>query len=414
MIYSSWQADESMGEDFWRQLILVRTAVNKAMEAERAAGVLRGSLDAAVTLYCSAELGDTLQALGDELRFVLITSSATLMPLSAAGSDAMSTDLPDLRIQITVMEDEKCERCWHRSATVGNSAAHPTLCAAVLKILMVMVSDVSMRNGILALPWFGLALVIILLDQYTKGLASNGLEYAQPVRIFEWLNFTLQHNAGAAFSFLSDAGGWQRYFFSAAAIGISAALAVWLYLMPRGQLLLAISLGMILGGALGNLWDRVALGYVVDFISVHYQGSYFPAFNIADAAISVGAAGMLLDSFLHRDRPVFGEQEGGSMTLVTVSEGTRVYLNFSVSLEDGSEVDTNFGGDSVQLVIGDGSLLPGFERLLFGMAPGDRQMFVVPPENAFGQPNNNNVQYLPRKQFDDDADLGDRAYILFC
>ena len=93
------------------------------------------------------------------------------------------------------------------------------------------------------------------------------------------------------------------------------------------------------------------------------------------------------------------------MTLVTVSEGTRVYLNFSVSLEDGSEVDTNFGGDSVQLVIGDGSLLPGFERLLFGMAPGERQMFVVPPENAFGQPNNNNVQYLPRKQFDDDADL---------
>ena len=93
------------------------------------------------------------------------------------------------------------------------------------------------------------------------------------------------------------------------------------------------------------------------------------------------------------------------MTQVTVSEGTRVYLNFSVSLEDGSEVDTNFGGDSVQLVIGDGSLLPGFERLLFGMAPGERQMFVVPPENAFGQPNNNNVQYVPRKQFDDDADL---------
>lgn len=176
-------------------------------------------------------------------------------------------------------------------------------------MLMVMVSDVSMRNGSLALPWFGLALVIIFLDQYTKGLASSGLEYAQPVRIFEWLNFTLQHNAGAAFSFLSDAGGWQRYFFSAAAIGISAALAVWLYLMPRGQLLLAMSLGMILGGALGNLWDRVALGYVVDFVSVHYQGSYFPAFNIADAAISVGAAGMLLDSFLHRDRPVFGERK---------------------------------------------------------------------------------------------------------
>jgi FKBP-type peptidyl-prolyl cis-trans isomerase SlpA len=90
---------------------------------------------------------------------------------------------------------------------------------------------------------------------------------------------------------------------------------------------------------------------------------------------------------------------------VPVSEGTRVFLNFSVSLEDGSEVDSNFGGDSVNFVIGDGSLLPGFERLLFGMSPGQRQMFVVSPENAFGQPNDNNVQHLPRDQFDDEVAL---------
>ena len=95
------------------------------------------------------------------------------------------------------------------------------------------------------------------------------------------------------------------------------------------------------------------------------------------------------------------------MTLVNVpvSEGTRVYLNFSVSLEDGSEVDSNFGGDPVDFVIGDGSLLPGFERRLFGMAAGERQMFTVLPEDAFGQPNDNNVQYLPRDQFDDDVEL---------
>ena len=95
------------------------------------------------------------------------------------------------------------------------------------------------------------------------------------------------------------------------------------------------------------------------------------------------------------------------MTLidVPVSEGTRVYLNFSVSLQDGSEVDTNFGGDPVDFVIGDGSLLPGFERLIFGMTGGERQMFTVSPENAFGQPNDNNLQYLPREQFDDDAEL---------
>jgi signal peptidase II len=172
---------------------------------------------------------------------------------------------------------------------------------------MAMVSAVILRSGVHALPWFGLALLVILLDQYTKGLASNSLEYGQPVRVFSWFNLTLLHNTGAAFSFLNDAGGWQRYFFSAAAIGVSVTLAVWLCLMPRGQWLLALGLGLILGGALGNVWDRMALGYVVDFISVHYRGSYFPAFNIADSAISVGAACMLLDSFLHRDSAVVGE-----------------------------------------------------------------------------------------------------------
>ena len=94
-----------------------------------------------------------------------------------------------------------------------------------------------------------------------------------------------------------------------------------------------------------------------------------------------------------------------SFTDVTVSEGTRVFLNFSVSLEDGSEVDTNFGADPVDFVIGDGSLLPGFERLLFGMSAGERQLFTVAPEAAFGQPNDNNIQCLPRHQFDDELAL---------
>jgi FKBP-type peptidyl-prolyl cis-trans isomerase SlpA len=90
---------------------------------------------------------------------------------------------------------------------------------------------------------------------------------------------------------------------------------------------------------------------------------------------------------------------------VPVSEGTRVYLNFSLSLEDGAEVDSNFGSDPVEFVVGDGSLLPGFERLIFGMSAGERQLFSVAPENAFGQPNDNNLQYLPRNQFDDETEL---------
>ncbi|MBE9538201.1 MAG: lipoprotein signal peptidase [Proteobacteria bacterium] len=153
------------------------------------------------------------------------------------------------------------------------------------------------RNGSLALWWYGLAVIIVLLDHYTKGLASGQLEYGRPVQVFSWFNLTLQHNTGAAFSFLNDAGGWQRYFFTVVASVISVGLVISLVLISRGHRLLALSLALILGGALGNLWDRIELGYVVDFISVHYRGRYFPAFNIADSAISVGAALMLLDSF---------------------------------------------------------------------------------------------------------------------
>jgi len=172
---------------------------------------------------------------------------------------------------------------------------------------MVTASSAALRKDSYALRWYGLAVVLILLDQYTKGLASNALEYGRPVLVFPWLNLTLQHNTGAAFSFLSNAGGWQRYFLSVLALAISVALIVRLYTVSRGQWLFALSLSLILAGALGNVWDRLALGYVVDFISVHYSGHYFPAFNLADSAISVGAACLLLDSFITRDDAGHGE-----------------------------------------------------------------------------------------------------------
>ncbi len=158
-----------------------------------------------------------------------------------------------------------------------------------------------MRNGTAALGWYALAALLVVLDQYTKGLASAHLDYGRPQEVFSWFNLTLAHNTGAAFSFLDDAGGWQRYFFSTVATVVSGVLIVWLFVMPRSQRLLAIALTLILAGAVGNLWDRVTLGYVVDFISVHYAQHYFPAFNIADSAITVGAACMILDSFLHRE-----------------------------------------------------------------------------------------------------------------
>ncbi len=152
--------------------------------------------------------------------------------------------------------------------------------------------------------WLSLALLVVLADQWTKGLAESGLEYGRAVAVLPILNMSLQYNTGAAFSFLSDAGGWQRWAFSAIALGISIIICVWLSRLKREEWLMAWSLSFILGGAIGNLWDRVTLGHVVDFISVHYASWYFPAFNLADSAISVGAAMMILDTLFQ------GRKEG--------------------------------------------------------------------------------------------------------
>ena len=145
--------------------------------------------------------------------------------------------------------------------------------------------------------WLLLAIVSIALDQYTKQIATANLVYAEPVQVLSFLNWTLLHNYGAAFSFLSDAGGWQRYFFSGLAGLVSIAFTIWLVRMPRKLKILPFAIALILGGALGNLIDRVSLGYVVDFIHFYYQDYHFPAFNIADSSITLGTILLLIDTF---------------------------------------------------------------------------------------------------------------------
>lgn len=147
------------------------------------------------------------------------------------------------------------------------------------------------------LRWLILTGIIIGLDLWTKSMASTQLSYARPVEILPFLNFTLLHNPGAAFSFLSDAGGWQRWFFTIISAVASVVFLVWLTRLTPKEKMMALSLSLILGGAIGNLYDRATLGYVVDFISVHYNGWYFPAFNIADSAISIGAVIIIFDMF---------------------------------------------------------------------------------------------------------------------
>lgn len=153
-----------------------------------------------------------------------------------------------------------------------------------------------------ALIWLWLTVIIIAVDLITKQLAENFLTYAQPVYILPVFDLTLLYNPGAAFSFLATEGGWQRWFFTAIAVGVSAMLIRWLYTLPKTNKWLAIALALILGGALGNLFDRLVYGHVIDFISVHWGGSYFPAFNIADSAISVGAVMLGLDVVLESRR----------------------------------------------------------------------------------------------------------------
>ncbi len=152
--------------------------------------------------------------------------------------------------------------------------------------------------------WLGLAGLIAALDQYTKILIINAYQLHESTRVFSFFNLTRRHNPGAAFSFLADAGGWQRWFFLAVSV-FAVCLIVYFLLRHGGQKLFAFALSCILGGALGNLIDRSWHGYVVDFLDFHfdflsplfYQG-HFPAFNVADMGITIGAFCLILDEFL--------------------------------------------------------------------------------------------------------------------
>jgi len=146
-----------------------------------------------------------------------------------------------------------------------------------------------------ALSWLWLVAVVIALDLFTKYQASTLLPYGVPHPQLPVFDLTLLHNTGAAFSFLAQAGGWQRWFFALIAIVVSTVLLVWMARTPYQKRWLGIGLALVLAGAVGNLYDRVVQGYVIDFISLHYKGYYFPAFNLADTAITIGAGMLIID-----------------------------------------------------------------------------------------------------------------------
>jgi len=149
--------------------------------------------------------------------------------------------------------------------------------------------------------WFALAAAVIVLDQVTKAWVLAALTLHETVRVLPFFNLVLVHNPGAAFSFLAGAGGWQRWFFTILSVVIAGAIAAWLARTGWRRPGLATALALVLGGALGNLVDRLRFGYVVDFLDVHAAGWHWPAFNVADSAISCGAVLLVLLSLLGRE-----------------------------------------------------------------------------------------------------------------
>lgn len=157
----------------------------------------------------------------------------------------------------------------------------------------------------------GIAVAVLLLDQLTKQWIVEQYSYGASDRITGFFNLVHVHNYGAAFSFLNNEGGWQRWGFSAFAMVVSAVIMVWIFRLSPQQKLEGCALAFILGGALGNLYDRVTLGYVIDFLDFHWSGWHFPAFNVADSGITLGAALIIVDGFLnHRSADPSDKKKG--------------------------------------------------------------------------------------------------------
>lgn len=159
-----------------------------------------------------------------------------------------------------------------------------------------MANTDTMRDKVM-LKWLWLSLLAVILDQGSKLAIAGTMQLYESIPVMPFFKLTYVHNTGAAFSFLSEAGGWQRWFFAGLALVISAVIAVWLTRLKKHETLLAVALALVLGGAVGNLIDRLAYGYVIDFLDVYYESWHWPAFNIADSAITLGVMLMLAESF---------------------------------------------------------------------------------------------------------------------
>jgi len=160
----------------------------------------------------------------------------------------------------------------------------------------------AVLQRLIGVHWLVISIVVLVLDQATKLLAEQLLGYHQPVPVMPMLNMTLSYNPGAAFSFLGNAGGWQRWLFSGFALVVSVVIIIWLRRLPAAERWMRWALALLLGGAVGNLIDRLWHGHVIDFIHVYFQQWNYPIFNVADMAITVGACMILFHAFFLEGR----------------------------------------------------------------------------------------------------------------
>ncbi|WP_371186366.1 signal peptidase II [Thalassotalea maritima] len=152
------------------------------------------------------------------------------------------------------------------------------------------------------LRWLWLALLLLIIDQVTKHWVAATFNYREVIEVMPFFNLTYVHNPGAAFSWLADQSGWQRWFLSAVAIVVSVMLIIWMRKTPKQQALISIAFALILSGAIGNVIDRLMFGYVIDFLDFYIGNKHWPAFNVADSAIFVGAALMIYDAFTNNEQ----------------------------------------------------------------------------------------------------------------
>jgi signal peptidase II len=158
--------------------------------------------------------------------------------------------------------------------------------------------------------WLLASLAVIVLDQASKAVVISRFELFDRLPVLPFFDLVRLHNTGAAFSMLADAGGWQNWFFTAVAVGVSGTLLWWFRQVPRGRVLVPLALALVLGGAIGNLIDRVLYGYVVDFVLLYWRSWSYPAFNVADAAITLGVAGLLYDGLVLERRRAISASTG--------------------------------------------------------------------------------------------------------